>query len=370
MSVQVFVAGTPLGALGSVSGVEWSSVWSYDGICGDKAASWDWVTDSRPAWLTEGSSVVIKSMGRRRFGGRIGEVVPTDSGFTCHAYGLRTVGADFDAYADADPTSAIDWQPTFVLDTALAAAVTRGLPWLPWNSLSSTPLGVDDEIAVSVETLMLRAARVAGARPVVDQWGIARFLTDPSTPSWLLGGMSDYMGAADDEYVSRMWGRYVSAVDGSGEPTAWATVTAPAQVAGRTLDELKFGAVVERTVDLRALGLLSSSAAQAILNARYALVGGRMGWTSGFAATRSWLAAMNGAQGDPGAIRAGQMIRLAGVRDFKTTGSNRAAADIVIGEARYVVDEDTCYITPMGYVPRDFTSALSAAQKPETADAA
>jgi len=366
---DILVAGNPLDAFGTVTDIEWSSIYAYDAICGDKTASWKWFTTARPAWLHAGAEVVIKTMGRRRFAGRMNEPEETDGGWSCNAYGLRVLGDDVQALEDvATPGDPAEWMPTTIPNTGIDTAIsTWDLPWYRSESFGGTAIGSDDAITLTVSDLVKRAGKLAGKRPVVDQFGTLSMATDPTTPSWLLGGMSNYLGTADDQLITRMFGWYVSGIDGStGLPNAYG----PMVVAADEDAETKFGVVVHAVVDLTQLGLLTEAEAQAQIDGRFALVGGRMGWTAGFAVTRSWLSRMNGAPGDPAAIRAGDMIRLAGVRDFRTTTANRASADIIVGEARYVADEDVCYVTPLGYVPRDFQSALAAAQKPETVEAA
>jgi hypothetical protein len=355
-----------LHAFGTVSGVEWSSRWVYDGICGDGQASWLWATRERPPWLQVGAEVVVTCSGRRRFAGRLNEPEEMDGGWSCSAYGLSALGGDFESILDSDPGVDVAYLPTTSPDLGIDAAIGRGLPWVRLSDFGLDPVGTEDALTLNVRDVVTRAAKLAGKRAVVDQFGGLSLVSDPTSPVWLLGGVSNFLGSADDEFVTRMLGYYVSGVDGTtGEPSDWAMVIAQDSNA-----EDKFGAVVERTVDLTALGLLTEGEAQAHIAGRFALVGGRMGWTSGFAVTRSWLSRMNGAPGDPAAVRAGDMIRLAGVRDFRTTAANRAAADIVVGEAKYVADEDVCHVTPLGYVPRDFSSALAAAQKPPTEDVA
>lgn len=368
MTARVRVAGNPLGALGPVSGLEWVTRWSYDQVSGDATAQWQWATTERPAWLHAGADVVIGDQGRRRWRGRLSEPEENDAGWSCAAYGLGVLAADFDAiYNATTPPAEPAWSPTMIPDTAIDAAITRGLPWVRSSSVGSTAIGQDDDSAVlDVLTLLLRAAKLAGKRAVVDQFGVVSLQPDPASPSWLLGGMSNYLGTADDEFVTRMWGYYVSGVDGAtGAPNAWGLVKAEDNDAAD-----KFGQHIERTVDLRELGLLTSAQAQANVDGRFALVGGRMGWTAGFVISPLWLRTLSGEPANPLAVRAGQMIRMPGVRDSRSQKTNRAAAQLVVGEARCVADEGACYVTPLGYVPRDFSSALAAARKPETTEAA
>lgn len=363
MTAVPYVAGVPLGL---VFGLKWSTVWSYDAVSGDKLASWTWVTDVRPPWLHAGAEVVIADLGRRRFAGRLNEPEETDGGFACTAYGLRMLLGDYECYEDVDAGAGFDWQPTFVPDDGIDGIASLRAPLVRWGTLGTSPLGIDGDLALSGDVLLMRAAKAAGKRGVVDRWGRVSLVADPTAPSWLLGGMSNYVGTADDEFLTWLWGRYVVSVDGStGLPNAWATVHKDDPWAAA-----KFGADSQRTVDLRGLGVLSEADAQGNVDGRFALVGGRMAPTAGFTVTRQWLSRMNGAPGDPSAIRAGDMIRLAAVRDFRTSTANRAAMDLVMGEVEYDVDSDTAAVTPMGYVPRDFSSALAAAQKPEAVEAA
>lgn len=362
---QVWVAGTMLDTLGVTTDLKWSSTWLYDGICGDKLASWTWTTGARPSWLHAGAEVIVREVGRRAFTGRMNEPEQTDTGWTCSAYGLAAMGQDFDSYEDvADPGDPPEYEPTYVPDTAISSAEDMGLPWTLWSSVGSTSLAADNETdVIGVRDLFLRAAKGQGKRAVVDQWGRALLADDPTTPTWLLHDMGNYLGTADDEFVTKLFGRYVSAVDGDGNPTAISTVYAQDEWA-----EEKFGAVVMRTVPLDGLGLLLEADAQTNIDNRFSLIGGRMGWTTPFDVSPLWLTAVNSAPGSAAAIRAGQMIRLFGVQDFRTTTGNRATVDLVIGEVEYDADSDTAMVTPMGYVPRDLASATAAATA--TTDAA
>jgi hypothetical protein len=375
VTAQITVAGVPLHAHGALSGVEWSSCWLYDGVGGDKQASWQWFTTIRPPWLHAGADVVIRTSGRRRWAGRLNEPEETDGGWSCSAYGLRVLADDYQSFVNvAAPGDPDEWATSTSADPALDSAIDeRNLPWFRFDDFGSSPVGTEDDTTLTLGEVLARATKRAGLRAVVDQFGTARLLADPTAARWRVGGMSNYLGTADDELVTRLYGYYVSGVDGStGEPNGWATVVTPELLSAstETADERKFGVRVERTVNLTALGLVTEADAQADVDGRFALVGGRMGWTAGFAVTRAWLTAANGAPGNPAAIRAGDMLALPGVRDFRTSTANRATAIVIAGEARYVADEDVCYVTPMGYVPRDFQSALTAAQKPEKVEAA
>lgn len=355
MSIVPFVAGTPATAYGPVTSMKWSSCWVCDGICGDKQASWTWLTDAVPGWVKPGARVEIRESGRRRFLGRLNEPERTDGGFVCSAYGLAAMGSDREALDASDKPT---WDPNVAIDQAIA----RGLPWSRWADFGTSGAGdasTENAPSVDVRTLLLRVAQAAGKRAVVDQWGRLLLGTDPTAPTWLVDGMSNYISAADDTFIARMVGLYSSLLTHAVESVAVADPWAASH----------FDVATEATVDLTALGEISASAALANITARMSLVGARMAPTAGFTVPRLRLQAMNGAPGSPSAIRAGEMLRLRGVRDFQTTTRNWAAMDLIAGEVEYDAETDSAAVTPLGYVPRDMTTALAAAQAPETTDA-
>ena len=353
----VLVAGYPLNTIGNVESLEWTRKWDYDGICGPFSASWKWSVGPQFAagWFREGASVQVVDQGRLRWGGRLSEPQANDGVIECHAVGYGQIADTFEAVTRTGSPPV--YTPTYLPDDAIDAAIARGLPWIRPASIGATSVAVNG-VTETVETLVLRAAKREGKRANVDSRGIVTLASDPTTATWLLGGMSDYLGTVDDEFITRLFGYYVSGVDGSGNPNAWSMVYAEDAVV-----EAKFGQTREKTVDLTALGLLMAATAQADVDGRFALTGARMGWTSGFVAGPN-LRLVSGERADPAAVQAGQIVRIPGVRDSRSGKKNLAAVEITLGETRHVADENITYCTPLGYVPRDFSSALAAAQKP------
>ena len=365
MSVDVRVDGRLLGTIAPLSGIEWTTAWSYDAICGGTTAQFKLAAPGFAAgWFRAGAPAQIVDQGTVRFGGRLSEPEETDGGVSCFIRGLATLGDSFDAYEDDDPGAPVAYSPTTIPNTAVDQAIARGLPWLRPATIGTTALGIENGVLESVQTVVLRAAKKAGKRAHVDTAGVLSLLADPTVPRWLLGGMGDYTGTADDEFITRLFGYYVAALDGTGEPSAWATV-----LAEDTAAALKFGQQREATVDLTALGLLTASDAQTNVNGRFALVGGRMGWTTPFTVGRG-LRLSSGELADPAAVVAGDMIGLPGVRDSRSQVTSWAMLRLIVGEARHVVDDGLTYCKPLGLLPRGFSEALSAAQRPSEVEAA
>jgi hypothetical protein len=359
MSVDVRVAGRLLGTIAPVTGVEWTTRWSYDEISGPAVGQFRLSAPGFAAgWFKAGAAAQIVDQGKLRMGGRLSEPEEVDGGIQCYIRGYGTLGDSFDAYEDTDPLSPRVYMPTTVPNTAVDQAIVRGLPWVRPATLGSTALGVDDGVVEKVSTIVLRAAKLAGKRAVVDSAGVVSLVSDPSSPMWLLGGMSNYMGTADDEFITRLFGYYVSGVGGSGAPNAWATVFAEDPAAAT-----KFGQEREATVDLTALGLLTSGAAQGHIDGRFALVGGRMGWTQPFTVGRG-LRLASGELADPAALVAGDMVAMPGVRDTRSQVTSWAMRRLIVGEARHVVDDGLTYCKPLGLLPRGYSTALAAAQAP------
>lgn len=362
---DIRVAGQLLGSIAPLSGIEWTTRWAYDEISGGVTAQFRLNAPGFAAgWFKAGASAQVVDQGKVRFGGRLSEPEEVDGGVQCYIRGLGTLAESFDALEDTNPAAGFAYLPTTVPNTAVDQAILRGLPWTRPATLGSTALGIGGGITESVQTIVLRAAKLAGKRALVDVDGVVSLASDPTDPKWLLGGMGSYLGTADDEFLTRLFGYYISGVDGAGVPNAWATVYA--EDAGAVT---KFGQQREATVDLTALGQLTSGAAQANIDGRFALVGGRMGWTREFAIGRG-LRLATGELADPASVQAGDMVAIPGVRDTRSQVTSWAMLRLIVGEARHVVDDGVTYCKPLGLLPRGFSTALAAAQAPRTQEAA
>lgn len=342
------------------------------------------------------------------------------------------------------------WEATFVPNTAVDAAVERGALFSRYGvDLGSEALMVPgDGPGVKVGTLLQRAAALQGKRVHVDQWGAITFRTDPTEPSLTVLPDPYYMGVADDQFVTKLWGDYY--IDGTttyrvtllgnslggtftltanGQTTgniAWnATagavqtavqalggVFATATVTGSWTITVPAGGVImtgnaanltgtgkgirvsladtfrvvsaedsaaedaygprERSVDLTPLGPIDETTAQSYVDGRFALVGGRMGFTRAVALDSLNLMAMNGTPIPARYVQAGEMLQIPDNRDSRSTPTVRDAIWIVLSEVRVVeADRPEATVTPVGFSPRDFEGLLAPPEKPaETEEAA
>ncbi len=215
---------------------------------------------------------------------------------------------------------------------------------------------------MDLNTLLLRQAQRLGKRYVVDTGPEVRLLDDPTSPRWLVVPGSAYLGSADDQYVSHLYGYYVATVDGvTGLPATYGVVIGGPSV---TADEMaaQFGRKAYN-VDLTQLGVLSSSDAQDYVDNMFALVGARMGWTNGIDVTETMLREIGAGQVSPmsmfGAGGAGSMLRVMGAMDDRSQPTTLPHVDVVLGEVTRFHDEQRVAALPVGFTPRDFQAVFT-----------
>lgn len=361
MPAKVRVGGVYLDSRFTVSDLRDSTIYRREGWSGDYQASCTW---SAPPgfsadWLCRGALFEVVEHGLVTWRGVLSEPDVGDV-WSLHANGLGSL-ADEHLSVVAGPT--LSTVPNDVVDYAIG---TDGLAWQRWESLGSASVGsADGEATVSVSKLLDRAAQAQGKRWHVDTAGEVTFRTDPTTPTFTMTPGSGYMGTADDQYVTHLYGYYVSSVNGTtGLPDGWGLVVGSDSVAAA-----KFGRKA-LTVDLTALGLMTAVAAQANIEGRFALVGGRMGWTNGVDLSVFNLRRLGSGPASPLNVRAGDMLRIPGVMDARSTATVRASIDVVLGEVTRVHAERRAFATPVGFTPRDFQGAVAPAQRVVEVEAA
>ena len=272
-----------------------------------------------------------------------------------HARGIGSVLAG--ALAQTSDGTAPSTRP----DVAIDAAITRlGLPLTRPASISSSDFVAADSRLTTVGDLLDAWASENGRAWGVTARGEVVAVTDPTTPSLLLMPSTPLMGTADDEYVTHLTGRYVTAVTGTPpQPSAWAQVTV-----GDDAAAARWGRV-EKPVDLTALGLIDSGRAASILQGRLNDGRARMAFTGAVTGDSTNLFRIGGTPPHLSLLRAGSMLRIAGVLDSLGRLVVGGTQDVVLGETRYRDGESEIYLAPVGMVARDFASVLADAVAPE-----
>src|SRR5690606_35138676 len=110
----------------------------------------------------------------------------------------------------------------------------------------------------------------------------------------------------------------------------------------------------ETTVDLTTRKPMTEAQAIEIVDGMLVKAGPRLGYTNGLELTADQIT-RGGVRANLSLIRAGQMVRLHGVRD-ELTGT--PYHDIVIGEVRHEAEAQTVYIEPLGLAARNLTAVL------------
>lgn len=334
---------------------------------GDWQASVQWAADANFAatWLTEGvSTFEVVENAKVTWGGILAEATPpSDPGglWSLTAYGYGNEASAFSALDGSDNPSSV---PNTVLD---AAQSNRGMRIERYaNTIGASAVGAANEL-LFVSTVASRAAMAASKRWSVDSFGEVSLVSDPTSPVWGARPGSVYMGSPDSDFVSHLAGYYVSAVSGTpSAPSAWSTVwnsdTATADEAAEQYGRR------EHVVDLTVLGVLSAPAAQALVDARYTMVGARMAWTNSIELDATNLRRLGWGAADPmsmcGTNGAGSMIRVFGAMDSRSRLETRTSIDVVLGEVTRIHDERRVVAAPVGIKWRDFQGALEAAQPP------
>lgn len=332
--MQVRVGGYYLGAIGSWGDLKWSSRWGG----GSFEASWSMdlpVGFQHPA-ITRGQLVVVEDSGWPVWRGLLNE--PDRSEWSFVAAGLHRE-ADYYGALDGSGNS------TSTPDTAIDAAIARGLPWTRTASISSSAFTSATDNINTLTDLLDAYAEQQGQRWFVDADGVVGMAADTTTPVWHLTPGSADLGVADDDYASHIFLRYLRSSDFTYQ-TATASDSAAAAAWGHReflADATSLGGITTTKANNLAAGILSQGKA-------------RLGWTNGIEATAFELLNAGGVKADLTAVSAGQMVRIHGLGDDVRDLSGRQFIDVVASEVTYTDGEPTIQLSPQGLAPRTLAS--------------
>lgn len=357
MTERVRVAGQFLDANGPARELQDSTVVRWDGWSGDYQASCRFAPRSGalPSWVRRGALYEhVDDLAGRTWGGQLAEPTRNDDGtWSLTAYGFGSLLEEYEAISGTTPT--------FVPNTALDAAISDGGPFVRPASLSSSAVTSLDDKLVTVGALLQADATARGKFVYVDSWGAVTYLTLPTAPIWTTVPTPGYGGTADENYVSHLYGWFVSSVDGTtGEPDGWAFVLAGTS-ALRAEAQAQYGRK-SLMVDLTSRGYLTGTAAQATVDAMFAAYGGRMGYTSGLDLYAYNLRRLGFGPAGPlslyGVNGAGARIQVPGSIDGRSSTTVMGSWNVPMGEVTRVHAEERAQMTPLGFEARDFTSVI------------
>lgn len=352
MSEQIRVGGIWLQSIGPWGELVRGSL--ADGGCGDATWSMNLPQKFAHPALRRGKIVEIKRGGQNTYKGVLAapEVSVDEStgeptwNFT--ANGLSSLAGSAstkNGYLCLDGS----FNATTVPDTAIDAAIGRGLPWQRPSSFSTAAFGTADQITYSSYLGDLLDAQSQAVIPTAKRWGVdengnAYQAVDPTTPSWYMTPGSGRFGLADDQYASDVWVRYWN---GS------AFVTAHAQDA---VAAANYG-TQEYPLDATGKGTLTGTQATNLGAGLIAKGKARLGWTNPLSPSRFQLTTAGGAPAPLWQVKGQQMVRLHGV--INEQGQPLPYVDFVIGETSFNPATEELVITPVGMVARDLASIIA-----------
>lgn len=256
-----------------------------------------------------------------------------DDGLGIQAVGYGETAKDYAAKWFNPDTER--WEATFVPNDAVDAAVERGAFFDRYGvDLGSEPLTrAGDGPGITVWELLARAAELQGKRVWFDQWGAITFRADPTEPSLTVMPDPYYMGVADDQFITKLWGDYYIA----GASTYRVTLL------GNSL-----GGTFTLTANGQTTGNIAYNAAAATVQTAIQALGGIFATATVTGSTPSWLVHLT----EGGVIMTGNAANLTGTGKgirveladtFRVVDAEDTAAKDAYGPRERSVD-----LTPLG----------------------
>jgi hypothetical protein len=342
-SLEVRLAGNRwLKKLASYGPVTISHEWPH----GSEQASWDMNPDFRHPLLKGGTLVEVFSGGVCIWRGFLiepksdGRISALGLWYEAHTAPLL----DSSNVGTLIPTTAV-FGARFRGDVRWGQPAGSGLSTTPW----STQPALDITMADFLDQYTASNAQRWWINPLT---GDIEVKVDPTVHQWVVPNAVAGMGLtpAEDTFYSHLVGVYYN----TGGDVAWTAPVGSADAAA---------AFRRRThiVDLRELGNISQATAEADLANRFLLVGARMGWAETLQLSHGQIFTAGGVPAPLGMVRAGQMVRLAGVFDMSRANKVAGSTDIVIAGSTYTDGEPTISLRPLGKAVRNMDDLLRVA---------
>lgn len=232
--------------------------------------------------------------------------------------------------------------------TAVNAAIARGLPWTNLGTLT-TPSGVTFQGSM-LGDLLDAVATANGQYWQVDQNGQVSMAPAPTVPSWLMVASNTLGDRTIDQYATDEYVRYTTQAFGSngmlvqGPPSVVAAPNNPASTAPRPYGRW------ERLDDITSAGPLTAAAAQTYGNGQLALQQPRATFSGTLTVQPGDLRTLGGQPVRLTTVRAGQMIRILGVQPDPATAELvfSLSVQIVLGTWTYNADTNTAQCSALG----------------------
>jgi hypothetical protein len=344
-----------LGDSAHVGDLQWSTAWPYG--CYEASWSMSLPPNTFPRALTTHAHIEIWDGPIRVWAGFLKEPQPGDR-WTCHAVGW------YAAFARLLALNTAGTAPTAIPAEAVQSAITRAsLPVIYSGGLSATTISSADEtVAANYALPLIDAATVAaGQRWKIDENYLFTAAADPTAHTLVLASANALRGTADDDYVTDVYPRFVSSLDGTtGEPDGWGLghVSSPSTPAGRS----------ERVMDVTDLGQMSEPDAETIAQGQLDLNRARLGYTSPLEVAHGELLRPGGSPARLGLVKAGEMVRGFSVADASGAVQIGLTQDVVIGRTVYTDGARTLPLTPVGLAPRTFVDSMKAMKPKDSFD--
>lgn len=231
---------------------------------------------------------------------------------------------------------------------AIAQTFARGD--ISWQGSVAAADGewVDANSGLDLAGLLNGYTAERATRWTVSPTGVVSASADPTTPSWLVphAAMGRGLTPAEDEFATHLVGTYLVSAGVIATETVGSDETAAA-FGRRSIP-----------VDLRPLGFITPAKATSILTGMFLRAGARMGWAEGLELAHGQITTLGGIPAPLTQIRAGQMVRLAGIVDTSRANRLPAYTDIVIAKSRYTDGSGRIVLEPYGYAPRTLGDIL------------
>ena len=344
--MQVRVGGRWLDELGPWGDLAFNI--AADGGC-DKAS---WSVGAAEALrfpaTRRGQPVQISVFGWPMWTGYVAESDHTE--LTMHAVGLAKQAEDAVCLGGAVSSPGADLTTNPHL--AVTAAIARGkLSWTYRGNLPDVPFtqAGDTRTFRYIAELLDAVAAEKGMRWGVNGRGEFYMGADPTTPTWLLDE-APVAGAADDQYVTHLFGRHMTG-DVAPNPEFAIVMAADPKAAGLWVRS-------ERLVDATT-AQWSPTRIQDAVRDMLAQVGGRLVHAGAYEATEANLSTVNGGTAAPHLVEPRQMVRMTDTIDAAGVLQIGAFHDFVIGDVAYRSGQPVV-LTPVNTANRDLESVLSA----------